>query len=421
MVNPLQPTGELYDMAMYHFKSALENLELSSGLCDNIGACKRDLIVTFPVKMDGGSVKTFTGFRTHHNVARGPSKGGIRYSMDVSLEKMRALAMWMTWKSALVNIPFSGAKGGVIVDPHHLSAGERERLTRRYATDISLFLGPEKDIPAPDIGTGSEEMAWIMDTYSMHQGYSVPAVVTGKPVIIGGSLGRIEAPGYGAVVVMQQALKNLGMPTNGAEVVVQGFGKVGAQVAIEAEQQFGAKVIAVSTSRGGILNRDGLNVGELVKYHKTTGEVSGFPGGEPITNAQLLALKCDVLVPAACEHQLHINNAMNVHANLIVEAANMPTTREADLILEAKGIPVLPDLLGNAGGVTVSYLEWVQSLQSFFWDQDEVNKYMTRVLLRAYEDMVQVAKDYDVTWRTAALMIAIRRVADATTLRGFYP
>jgi glutamate dehydrogenase (NAD(P)+) len=381
---------------------------------------KRELAVNFPVTMDDGTIRMFAGYRVHHSTARGPTKGGIRYHEDVTLEEVRALAMWMTWKSAVVNIPYGGAKGGVIVDPRELSEHELRRLTRRFATEISVLLSAEGDIPAPDVGTNAQTMAWIMDTYSMHKGYSVPAVVTGKPVPIGGSLGRTEATGRGVMFCTLEALKHLEMPVQGSRIVVQGFGNVGSVAAYLLEQK-GAKVIAVSDVYGGIYNPKGLDIAALLAHVQETGKVTEFPDADAVTNAELLALECDVLVPAALENQIHQDNADAVQAKLIAEGANGPTTPEADRILQDKGIFMIPDILCNAGGVTVSYFEWVQGLEWNFWSEAEVNKRLEGIMVDAFQDVLQNSLERDLNMRIAAQVLAIARVAEAVEIRGVYP
>ncbi len=354
MADGSSPTpGSAWDVAQRQFDEAAAHLNLDEGMLNFLRHPKRELTVNFPVTMDDDSIRMFTGYRVHHSTMRGPTKGGIRYHEDVTLEEVRALAMWMTWKCAVVNIPFGGAKGGVIVDPRELSERELRYLTRRFATEISIMMGPESDIPAPDVGTNAQTMAWIMDTYSMHRGYSVPAVVTGKPIPIGGSMGRGEATGRGVMFCTREALKHLGMSMEGTRVVVQGFGNVGSVAAYLLEQQ-GAKVIAVSDVYGGIYKPKGLDMSAMLAHVKESGTVTGFAGADAVTNAELLALDCDVLVPAALENQLHQDNADAVKAKLVAEGANGPTTPEADRILQDKDIFMIPDILCNAGGVTVS-------------------------------------------------------------------
>jgi glutamate dehydrogenase (NAD(P)+) len=382
---------------------------------------QRELTVNFPVKMDDGAVRIFTGFRVHHNTAKGPTKGGIRYHPDVTLDECRALAMWMTWKCALMNLPYGGAKGGVIVDPDDLSWGELERMTRRYAAEISLFIGPERDIPAPDVGTNAQIMAWIMDTYSMHRGYSIPAVITGKPVAIGGTVGREYATGLGVTYVTRAILRQrLGRTLDDIKVAIQGFGNVGSWTARTMHER-GARVVAISDKYGGIYNGNGLDLRSLQRHVAEAGTVKGFANAESLTNAELLALPVDVLVPAALEGQITRENAGSVRATIVAEGANGPTTPEADRILEDKGVIIIPDILCNAGGVVVSYFEWVQSLQSFFWDENEVRRQMEHKLLDNLEAVMGVCTQRRCSMRMAAFVTAVGRIVEAIRLRGFYP
>ena len=397
-----------------------ERLGISEVCRARLMECERELTVHFPVRMDNGRVQVFTGFRVIHSDTRGPAKGGIRYHPDVTLDEVRALAALMTLKTAVVNIPYGGAKGAVICDPKTMSQSELERLTRRYAAEISLLMGPESDIPAPDVGTNAQVMAWIMDTYSMGRGYSVPAVVTGKPLEIGGSKGRFEATGRGCTVSALLSAKHLGMNVRGATVAVQGFGNVGA-VSAKLLAREGCSIIAASDSTGGVYNPKGLNLESLAAHKKETGSVVGLKNTEAITNAELLELRCDILVPAALEHQIVEANAPSVKARIIVEGANGPITPEADTILHDRGIFVVPDILANAGGVVVSYLEWVQGLQSFFWDEAEVNDYLQKIMTNAFGEVLQVSETEKVDMRTAAYMIALRRVASAMITRGIFP
>nr|MBF6591915.1 Glu/Leu/Phe/Val dehydrogenase [Ktedonobacterales bacterium] len=381
---------------------------------------KRELTVNFPVRMDDGSVRVYTGYRVQHNINRGPAKGGIRYDLGVTLDEVRALAMWMTWKCAVVDIPFGGAKGGVVLDPKPLSQTELERLTRRYATEISILIGPSSDIPAPDVNTNPQIMAWIMDTYSMHHGYSVPAVVTGKPLAIGGSEGRGEATATGAVAVMKMAAAERKMPLQGLRVAIQGFGNAGG-IAAEILHKEGIRVVAVSDRQGGIFSETGLDIPAVVRHKHQGGTVVGFPGAQPLSGTEVLEVPCEVLIPAATESQLTARNAARVQARIIVEAANGPTTPEADKIFFERGTQVIPDILANAAGVTVSYFEWVQDIQSFFWSSEEIQAKLSHVMERAYTSVARLAHDEGCDMRTAANMVAIRRVADATRLRGIYP
>ena len=416
--NPVEESP--FEIAQRQFDNAAKYLDLKAGIKAKLRVPKRELTVYFPVKMDDGSIQMFTGHRVQHNLARGPAKGGIRYHPDVTIDEVRALAMWMTWKCAVVNIPYGGAKGGVVCNPKVMSQRELERLTRRFTSEIIMFIGPESDIPAPDVNTSAQTMAWIMDTYSMTKGYSVPAVVTGKPVEIGGSLGRREATGRGVMFTTREALKHLGMPIEGARVVVQGFGNVGA-IGAQLLQELGCTVIAASDSRGGIYNPKGLDVEDVMRHKAETGMVAGYPGTDRITNEELLELDCEVLVPAALENEITKENADRVKARIISEGANGPTTPEADDIFFDKGAFVIPDILANAGGVTVSYFEWVQGLQSFFWSEDEVNNNLEKIMVRAFQDVLAISQKREVNMRIAAYILAIDRVANATLLRGIYP
>ncbi len=413
-----------YQTALRQYDRAVAYLDLPEGLAEFMKWPRRELTVNFPVRLDSGEIQIFTGFRVHHNTVLGPSKGGIRYSPHVNLDEIRALAMWMSWKCALVNLPYGGAKGGVIVDPKALSQTELANLTRRFTSEILLVIGPQIDVPAPDMGTNAQTMAWMMDTYSMTVGYSVPAVVTGKPLNIGGSMGREEATGRGVIVCMLEALRQHGLNRSPKDisVVIQGFGNVGSNAAKRAAE-LGFKVVAVSDVTSGYYNPRGLNIREMVDFIDRSQKKSleNYRGADRITNAELLELPCDVLIPAALEGQLTAENAPRVKARLIVEAANGPTTPDADDIFNERGIPVVPDILANAGGVTVSYFEWVQGLQEFFWDEDEVYRRLERILIRAYDEVSHTMEVYGVDMRTAAQITAINRVAQATLTRGFYP
>ena len=416
----LPPEGSAYWVALKQFEDAAAVLHLDQGMADFLRHCQRELTVNFPVTMDDDSIHMFTGYRVHHNTVRGPTKGGIRFHPNVDLNEVRALAMWMTWKCAVVNIPYGGAKGGVIVDPGKLSESELRKLTRRFATEISIIMSPEGDIPAPDVNTNAQTMAWIMDTYSMHKGYSIPAVVTGKPVQIGGSLGRVDATGRGVMVTTREALHLHGKSYDDVTVAVQGFGNVGSYAAALMAEQ-GATVVAVSDASGGIANPNGINMKALKEYVAKHKIVKGFPEADDITNAELLAFKCDVLAPCALENQITGKNADQVQAWIVAEGANGPTTPEADKILEDKGVTLIPDILCNAGGVTASYFEWVQDLQSFFWSEDEINARLERIMSEAFQAVMFEAEKRKVGRRVAAQVLAIGRVAEATTLRGVYP
>jgi glutamate dehydrogenase (NAD(P)+) len=409
-----------WNVAQRQFDLAAERLNLSPGLRKVLREPKRELTVHFPVKMDDGSVQVFTGYRVQHNLGRGPAKGGIRYHQDVTLDEVKALAMWMTWKCAVVGIPFGGGKGGVIVDPKKLSARELEGLTRRYATEISIIIGPEKDIPAPDVNTTSQTMAWIMDTYSMHVGYTSPAVVTGKPIALGGSEGRNEATAQGAVYTLLDAAKHLGMDVSKCKVAVQGYGNAGA-IAAQLLAAQGSKIVAVSDSTGGIYKAEGFDPNAVLAWKQEHHTVKGFPGTKDITNAELLEVDCDILIPAALENQITAQNAGKIKARLIGEAANGPTTPEADEILYKAGKFVIPDILCNAGGVTVSYFEWVQDLERDFWNVEQVNAKLKAIMTKAFASTLEMSLKEKVNMRTAAYMLAVKRVADATTVRGLYP
>ncbi len=415
-----EPAVDALKTALAQFHAAADRLNLDDGTRAMLSHCKRELSVNFPVQMDNGSIRVFNGYRVQHNLARGPAKGGLRYNPNVSLDEVRALAMWMTWKSAVVNLPYGGAKGGVIVDPKSLSDGELEKLTRRYATEVSIVIGPDEDIPAPDMGTDGRIMAWIMDTISMHRGHTTAGVVTGKPVSVGGTLGRLEATGRGLLYVVQELVREQGLTLEGATVAVQGFGNVGA-VAAQLLQQAGVKVVAVSDSSGGLYNGQGLQVRALLSYQKDRAPLTQAAGGDRISNADLLTLPVDFLIPAAIEGQITGDNADGVRARHIVEGANGPTTPEADAVLADKRITVVPDILANSGGVIVSYFEWVQDLQFYFWEENEVNERLHRVITRAYADVAAAAKQYDISMREAAMLLGVSRVVEATKMRGIYP
>jgi glutamate dehydrogenase (NAD(P)+) len=417
---PAAAESSVLATALSQFDAAAERLGLDSGLRQVLRHCKRELSVNFPVNMDDGAVRVFNGYRVQHNLARGPAKGGIRYSLHVSLDEVRALAMWMTWKSAVVNLPYGGAKGGVIVDPRALSRHELENLTRRYATEISIVIGPNQDIPAPDMGTDEQIMAWIMDTISMHVGYTQAGAVTGKPVAVGGTLGRSEATGRGLQYVIQEIARHHEVNLSGATVAVQGFGKVGATVA-RLLHDIGAKIVAVSDAGGGLYNGAGLDVQALMSHREDRIPLAGSKAGDSITNAELLTLPVDFLVPAAMEDQLTGANAGAVKARFIVEGANGPTTPEADAIFAERGITLVPDILANSGGVIVSYFEWVQDLQFYFWDETEVNERLHKVITRASGDVIATAAQHEITLREAAMVLAVGRVAEAARLRGIYP
>ncbi|HEV2006283.1 MAG TPA: Glu/Leu/Phe/Val dehydrogenase [Candidatus Limnocylindrales bacterium] len=407
-------------VAQQQFDLAAERLHLDDGMRRVLREPRRELTVHFPVKMDDGSVRVFTGYRVQHNLGRGPAKGGIRYHQNVSLDEVKALAMWMTWKCAVVGIPFGGGKGGVIVDPKKLSKKELEALTRRFFTEIEVLVGPEKDIPAPDVNTNAQVMAWMMDTYSMHMGYTVPGVVTGKPISLGGSEGRNEATARGTVFCIIEAARHLGIELNKSKVAIQGFGNAGSIAAtlITAEK---ATVVAVSDSTGGIHNPNGLEIPKVIAWKQEHGTVQGFPGSKDITNAEILEVECDILIPAALENQITDRNAGNIKARLIAEAANGPTTPEADDILWKAGKFMIPDILCNAGGVTVSYFEWVQDLNRDHWSETEVNEKLKGIMVKAFQETLAIARREQCYMRTAAYLLAVERVADATQMRGLYP
>ena len=382
--------------------------------------CKKCVAVSVPTRMDDGSVRVFEGFRCTHNVARGPSKGGIRYHHEVTLEETKALAMWMTWKCALMGLPFGGAKGGVVVNPKELSVSELERMTRRYTTEIINFIGPEADIPAPDVGTSPREMAWIFDTYSMNKGYSVLGVVTGKPLEVGGSVGRVEATARGAAFCVREALRKQDLSIEGRRVAVQGFGNVGSNLALILADQ-GATIVALSDSQGGVYNADGIDVRAALAHKQDTGLLDGLAGADTITNDELLLVDCDVLAPCALEQVITGENADQIKASIVCEGANGPVTPEADVVLDDRGVLVLPDVLANAGGVVVSYFEWVQGLQEYFWKESEVNAKLNDIITRAFAETWRVHEERSLPRRGAAYALGVGRVAEATTTRGLYP
>jgi glutamate dehydrogenase (NAD(P)+) len=408
-----------FEAMMSRFDFAAHKLNLDPGLYRVLRAPERQIIVAVPFLRDSGEVEVLTGYRVVHNRARGPAKGGIRFDLAVTLDEVKALAAWMTWKCAVVNIPFGGAKGGVVCDPGVLSNAELERITRRYTSAIIETLGPDRDVPAPDMNTNERVMAWVMDTYSMHVGHTVNAVVTGKPVEMGGSLGRREATGRGCMIVTREALKKLGMPVEGTRVVVQGFGNVGSIAAQFMEEQ-GMKVVAVSDKSGGLYDPKGLKVRELHQFVKHQRLLSEYKNADHLTNEDLLTLDCDVLVPAALENVITSQNAPAIKARIICEGANGPTSAGADRILEEKGVFVVPDILANAGGVTVSYFEWVQDRGGYFWDEDTVNQRLERIMMHSFEDVAGMAGRHGTNLRIAAYMVAIDRVAAVHRLRGMY-
>ena len=406
--------------AQAQFDEAAEIIRLEPWLREVLREVQREFTCHFPVKMDNGHTRVFTGYRVQHNINRGPAKGGIRYHPDVSLNEVKALAMWMTWKCAVVNIPFGGAKGGIIVNPRELSLNELEHMTRRFATEISILVGADRDIPAPDVNTDGQTMAWIMDTLSMHAGYSVPASVTGKPIEVGGSAGRVEATGRGVTICSMAALEHLGRAPHQTKVAVQGFGNVGS-VSAKLLEEAGCTVVAVTEDYGGIYNPLGLSIKRVLEYKARAKTLQGFPGATEIGSQEVLTVDCDLLVPAAIGNQLTSRNARDVKATLIVEGANGPTTPEADAIFRERGIFLVPDILANAGGVTVSYFEWVQDLQSFFWSEHEVNQKLKAILSRAFNEVLRTREERKLDMRMAAYVQAVSRVAGATRERGLYP
>jgi glutamate dehydrogenase (NAD(P)+) len=409
-----------YEIAQDQLRRVAEVFQIDPNLVSVLAECKKAVSVSIPVFMDRKEIEVFQGYRVTHNIARGPSKGGIRYHPDVTLDEVKALAMWMTWKCALMGIPFGGAKGGVVCDPKRMSRLELEKMTRRFTSEIINEIGPEKDIPAPDVGTDPSVMAWIFDTYSMNKGHSVLGVVTGKPLNVGGSLGRLEATAHGALYCLREAAKKQGKSLAGMRVAIQGFGNVGSYLA-RFVQEDGGTVIAVSDSRGGVHDPNGLDVANAIAHKQETGSLEGLKDTEPITNEELLLVDCDVLAPCALEQVITSENADKVKAKIIVEGANGPTTPTADEILEDRGVLVLPDVLANAGGVVVSYFEWVQGLQEYFWKEDEVNRRLNDITSRAFHETWATYEGRDTTMRMAAYGLAVQRVSEATMTRGLYP
>ena len=408
-----------FDAMMSRFDRAAELLDLEPGIYKILRNPEKQITVSCPVLLDNGEVEVFTGHRVLYNTSRGPGKGGIRFDMHVTLEEVKALAAWMTWKCAVVNIPFGGAKGGVVCDPHKMSAGELERLTRRYTNGIIQTLGPDSDVPAPDVNTNERVMAWVMDTYSMHVGHTVTAVVTGKPVEMGGSLGRREATGRGCMICTTDALEHLGMTVRNSTVAVQGFGNVGSIAALLLERE-GAKIVAIGDRDSSFHNAKGINIQEAINHVQKNKSLTGFDGGDEISGSELLTLDVDVLLPAALESVITTKNAHDIRAKVVCEGANGPTTAAADSILDDKGIFVIPDILANAGGVTVSYFEWVQDRGGYFWDEKTVNERLTEIMRRSFADVLALSKTHKVNMRTAAYMLSISRVAAVHRLRGIY-
>lgn len=410
----------LFWMALRQLDVVAERMHLDSSIHERLRAPKRALIASVPILMDQGATQVFTGYRVQHDFTLGPSKGGIRYHPGVNLGDIAALAMSMTWKCALMDLPFGGAKGGVCCNPEEMSLKELERMTRRYTSEILLIIGPEIDVPAPDLYTDEQTMAWIMDTYSMQKGYTIPGVVTGKPLILGGTHGRREATGRGAAFALEEALRVLGFESGAPSVVVQGFGKVGSSVARLLYRK-GFRIVAVSDIRGGVYDPRGLDIEQLIQHNAENGSVTNFPGAESVTNAELLELSCDVLIPAALEGQVTEQNAPRVRCKILVEGANLPTTLEADEILREKGVFLVPDILANAGGVVVSYLEWVQDTQHLFWEENEINDQLRGIMTRAFQKVYQFAQQQSIDLRLAAHMLGVSKVAEAKRLRGLYP
>jgi glutamate dehydrogenase (NAD(P)+) len=411
-INPWEAQAARFDFAA-------EKLGLDEGIRKVLSYPTREIIVHIPVNMDNGKLEVFTGFRVQHSIARGPGKGGIRYAPDVTLDEVRALASWMTWKCAVVNIPFGGAKGGVICDPHKMSMGELERMTRRYTAELIEFIGPEKDVPAPDINTNEQTMAWIMDTYSMHMRQTVTAVVTGKPINIGGSRGRREATGRGIMIVCEEAIKKLGLTRESTRVIVQGFGNVGSNAALLMHQA-GYKVIGIIEVNGSLFNKNGIDVQAVTEYREKNRTLKGFPEAEAADPAELFFTDCDILIPAATENQITSRNADRVKCKILAEGANGPTTAAADAILADKRVFVIPDILCNAGGVTTSYFEWVQDRQGYFWKESVVNEQLGEIMVAAFHDVVRYSETHGVNNRIAAYMLAIDRVAYTIRQRGIY-
>jgi glutamate dehydrogenase (NAD(P)+) len=410
-----------YSIAQKQFDRAADQVELEPSIRRVLREVKRELTVHFPVQMDSGDTQMLTGYRVQHNITRGPAKGGLRFHPDVTLDEVKALAMWMTWKCAVVGLPYGGAKGGIVCNPKTMSPQELEKMVRRFATEISILVGPESDIPAPDVGSNAQMMAWFMDTISMHKGYSVPATVTGKPIAVGGSEGREEATGRGVTYTVIEALAHIGLKGPESTAAVQGFGNVGATSARLLAKEAGVTVVAVSDSKAAIHNGHGLDIDEVMAHKRRTGTVGGYPGAEEISEADLLSLDVTVLVPAALEGVIDGGNAAGIRARVIAEGANGPVTPDADDILEEHGVLVVPDILANAGGVTVSYFEWVQDLQAFFWEESEINSRLRHIMQRAFHEVIKIKEDRKLTMRTAAYVLAVDKVGRATHVRGIYP
>jgi glutamate dehydrogenase (NAD(P)+) len=415
----MEAGGSIFNEMLQEFDGAARLLGLDPGIWKILTHPKREITVSCPVQMDNGEIEVFTGYRVQYNITLGPAKGGIRFHPDVSLDEVRALAAWMTWKCAVAHIPFGGAKGGVICDPTRMSRRELEALTRRYIAEIVDLIGPEKDVPAPDVNTNPQTMAWIMDTYSMHVGHTCTAVVTGKPIEMGGSLGRREATGRGVMIVTREAAKHVGVNMKGARVAVQGFGNVGS-VSADLLTKEGAKIVAVTDWKGGVYNAKGLDITKMIDFMQQHKTIDGFPGGEPIDNAKLFALDVEILVPAALENQITMENAPSIKAKIVAEGANGPTTPDAHNHLHERGIFVIPDILANAGGVTTSYFEWVQDRHGYFWEEADVNRRLEVKMCEAFDDVLKTSVKYKTDMRTAAYVVAINRVATVTKMRGMY-
>jgi glutamate dehydrogenase (NAD(P)+) len=411
--------GAIFGAMLQEFDEAARLLKLEPGIWKILTHPKRQIVVSCPIQMDNGEIEVFTGYRVQYNITLGPAKGGIRYHPDVSLDEVTALAAWMTWKCAVAHIPFGGGKGGIVCDPTRMSKRELEALTRRYVAEIIDAIGPEKDVPAPDVNTNEQVMAWVMDTYSMHVGHTETAVVTGKPVELGGSLGRREATGRGVMIVTREAAKHLGKDLSGSSIAIQGFGNVGS-VSADLLAKAGAKIVAITDYKGGVYNKNGLDVPKMLDYAKANKTIDQFPGGEPLSNEDLFSLDADVLIPAALENQITVANANHIRAKIVIEAANGPTTPEANNILHERGIFVVPDILANSGGVTVSYFEWVQDRYGYFWEESDVNDRLDKKMHEAFHDVLQTSIKYKVDMRTAAYMVAIARVGTVTKMRGMY-
>jgi glutamate dehydrogenase (NAD(P)+) len=415
----MESTGSIFNAMLQEFDGAARLLGLDPGIWKVLTHPKRQITVSCPIQMDNGEIEVFTGYRVQYNITLGPAKGGIRYHPGVTLDEVTALAAWMTWKCAVAHVPFGGGKGGIIVDPNRLSRRELEALTRRYVAEIVDAIGPEKDVPAPDVNTNDQIMAWVMDTYSMHVGHTSTAVVTGKPIEMGGSLGRREATGRGVMIVTREAAKHLKLEIRNATVAVQGFGNVGS-VSADLLAKIGAKIVAVTDWKGGVYNKSGLDITKMLDYARQHRSIEGFPGGEPLDNAALFDLPVDVLIPAALENQITMDNAPKIKAKIIAEGANGPTTPDAHKHLHERGIFVIPDILANAGGVTTSYFEWVQDRHGYFWEESEVNKRLENKMVEAFDDVLSTSQRYKTDLRTAAYIVAINRVATVTKMRGMY-